>query len=265
MTDAPTHRFFGLNERGGVDYLVADLHGDYRNFLIFLFGIGFDPERDRIFVSGDLVDRGLWSWLVARLLALPCLFSTRGNHDEMAGAHLMGLMRGKALDNHIHHGGQWCADLMADEDPEGRMVIAEALRSLPTAISLMTAKGKVGIVHSDCPSRSWSRFLKYLDDPVRTDEVHREALVDRTRFKERKTTPVNDVRAVFTGHTRVRYPTNLGNVILAETAGWSHNGVYTVLCADTLNHPTHRPRVACGAEFFERHVLGGEPYVLPAI
>ncbi len=42
----------------GNDYVCGDVHGCYDKLQEALDEIGFDPTKDRLFIVGDLVDRG---------------------------------------------------------------------------------------------------------------------------------------------------------------------------------------------------------------
>jgi serine/threonine protein phosphatase 1 len=48
---------FGRNTAGR-DLIVGDIHGCFARLQVALDELGFDPERDRLFSVGDLVDRG---------------------------------------------------------------------------------------------------------------------------------------------------------------------------------------------------------------
>ncbi|EOV9087845.1 metallophosphoesterase [Pseudomonas aeruginosa] len=43
----------------------------------------FSPTHDRLFVVGDLIDRGPGSHRCARFLAQPYVHAVRGNHEDM--------------------------------------------------------------------------------------------------------------------------------------------------------------------------------------
>ena len=72
------------NPRGGRDFVVGDVHGEFDTLEALLAQIEFDRTRDRLFALGDLIDRGPRSldasaWLEDGRIAL----SVRGNHEEL--------------------------------------------------------------------------------------------------------------------------------------------------------------------------------------
>jgi len=71
-----------LNEKGK-DYIVGDLHGNYYLLLEALKKINFDPDKDRLFSVGDLVDRGPNVYECLKLLDEPWFFAVKGNHENM--------------------------------------------------------------------------------------------------------------------------------------------------------------------------------------
>lgn len=90
MTQFPLYRPFvslPANTRGR-DYLVGDLHGTAPLLLEKLHTLGFDFTRDRLFCTGDLVDRGPASLATLALLREPWFFSTLGNHERILLAKL---------------------------------------------------------------------------------------------------------------------------------------------------------------------------------
>lgn len=63
-------------------YVVADIHGDYDRFMECLDAVKFDYENDILIQLGDVVDRGVDSFLVVdKLLKIKNLIAIRGNHD----------------------------------------------------------------------------------------------------------------------------------------------------------------------------------------
>ena len=70
-------------------YCVSDLHGHFDELMTMLEVIEFDPEKDRLFILGDVIDRGpqsaelLW-WLMKEApQSVHCLL---GNHEDMLWA-----------------------------------------------------------------------------------------------------------------------------------------------------------------------------------
>lgn len=67
----------------GDDFVVGDLHGRGQQLLDKLAALGFDPAADRVFCTGDLVDRSEHSFeTLELLLGQPWFHFVRGNHDD---------------------------------------------------------------------------------------------------------------------------------------------------------------------------------------
>ena len=204
---APHLRRFDGN-RAGRDFAVGDVHGYFEALAAGLQAIGFDATRDRLFCTGDLVDRGPQSAQVLDWLARPWFHAVRGNHEAMACAALA-----KADTDwqrfHATHGGAWLHDL----PPALRQRIGATLAALPLAIEVQTAGGPVGIVHADLPSDDWH-------DMCRLDLSEREAshcLWSLERFAHGYTGRVRHARAVVHGHATTPRMRVLGNVHFIDT------------------------------------------------
>lgn len=76
------HCSFSRNDIGR-DFVLGDIHGDLAGLDLTLGMLGFDNRTDRLFCSGDLVDRGRNSYSVLSLVLEPWFFSTLGNHEVM--------------------------------------------------------------------------------------------------------------------------------------------------------------------------------------
>jgi serine/threonine protein phosphatase 1 len=67
----------------GRDFLIGDLHGCYDELMKLLNYVKFDPQFDRLFATGDLIDRGPKSVECLDLLSKPWFFSVLGNHEDL--------------------------------------------------------------------------------------------------------------------------------------------------------------------------------------
>lgn len=211
----------------GRDFAVGDIHGHYSRLQAALNTVAFDPEIDRLFSVGDLVDRGPECRDVLEWLAKPWFYPVRGNHDDYVCR-----FDTCDVDNWVHNGGSWFAGLAWDEQRE----FAAQFRELPIAIEVETTEGLIGIVHADCPFESWDELRRELEAPKsakRLKLVQNSCMWSRTRIQDGATNGVEGLRALVVGHTPLRQPVALGNVHHIDTAGWM-DGHFTLLDLATL-------------------------------
>jgi serine/threonine protein phosphatase 1 len=213
----------------GRDFAVGDIHGHFTVLQAALDAAGFDPSADRLFSVGDLVDRGPECRRVIDWLAKPWFHPVRGNHDDY-------VVRFDTcdMDNWVYNGGSWFAGLAWDEQREFAVQFAE----LPIAIEVETPGGLIGIIHADCPFPSWDQLRQELEAPEsnkRLKLVQNTCMWSRNRIELVETHGVEGLRAMVVGHTPLREPVVLGNVIHIDTAGWRPGeGHFTLLNLATL-------------------------------
>lgn len=115
--DTPRVAFVPLNEKGR-DFIVGDLHGCRVDLEVVLLGAGFNPNRgDRLFSTGDLVDRGPNSLGCLKLLRQPWFFSVLGNHEQM----LVNAATSRSDDDVslcVNNGGSWALGPILNRDPD---------------------------------------------------------------------------------------------------------------------------------------------------
>lgn len=223
----------------GRDFAVGDIHGYFTRLQRALDTLGFDPEKDRLFSAGDLIDRGPDCRDVLEWLAKPWFHAVRGNHDDY-------VVRFDTCDigNWLENGGIWFAGLPLVEQQEYAVQFGE----LPIAIEVETAAGLVGVIHADCPFFSWDLMRLGLEAPESKKKLRRVqnfCMWSRSRMEHRDTTPVEGVRAVVVGHNPLAIPMVLGNVHHIDTAGWRRDGAgyFTLLELSTLR--PHSEPVQC--------------------
>lgn len=224
----------------GRDFIVGDIHGYFTKLQAALNGIGFDPARDRLFSVGDLVDRGPESDQATDWLAKPWFHAVAGNHEDFAIRWPDG---GLSAGTYVANGGGW----NVANPPEEFCRIADAFRALPVAIELETDAGLVGIVHADCPYRSWDTFRRVIAAGGREAE-HATLMAQWSRDRADKMFDgdVSGVRAVVVGHTPMQRMTSLGNVLFIDTGAWLGRE-FTIIEAATLQRAESRELAALWA------------------
>lgn len=210
----------------GRDFVVGDIHGGFSRLMAALENIQFDFNIDRLFSVGDLVDRGPENEEVLNWIGKPWFFPVRGNHDDFAIRYA----KIGELDfaHYSRNGGAWFISLPKDE----QMRIADALETMPHAISVETDAGLVGIVHADIPTGTWAELKAILESDLSRNKMrpYTDYLMwsrDRSDAGNEYTIP--DLHKLIVGHTPSREPRQLGNVIFIDTMGWRENGKFTLV------------------------------------
>ena len=67
----------------GRDFVVGDIHGCFDELTRLLNHVKFDPDNDRVFCTGDLIDRGPKSAESLSLLNKKWFYSCFGNHEDL--------------------------------------------------------------------------------------------------------------------------------------------------------------------------------------
>jgi serine/threonine protein phosphatase 1 len=210
----PVQRF--ERNTAGRDFVVGDIHGYFRKLQTQLDEMGFNPDVDRLFSVGDLVDRGPDSEMFEEWMAKPWFHAVRGNHENMAIDAACGLGRG----DHLVHGGMWLQDM----PPSHRMYVATQLDQLPYAIEVKVGDGKVGIIHADVFGCDWDHTISHLH----LQHYQLQVTWSRERLRAKDDTIVRGVDALYVGHTIVDAPVKLGNTYWIDT-GVTVGGALTIL------------------------------------
>lgn len=211
----------------GRDFAVGDIHGHFTRLQKQLNEIGFEPDRDRLFSVGDLVDRGPENIEVVGMIGNGWFFPVRGNHDDFAIRYrTIGQMD---ENNYRRNGGGWFIDL----DQTAQDTIVSKLTALPLAIEVETDAGQVGIIHADVPWPNWAELADVLQSKQKRDR----AMWSRDRFELRDTSDVDGIDYVVVGHNCHPVVLTLGNVHHIDTGGWlpeEYHGKFTILDLNTM-------------------------------
>lgn len=141
----------------GRDFVVGDVHGHMEQLQTQLDAMGFNPDADRLFFVGDIVDRGPDSDSVVELIDQRTYISILGNHEAML---IAGFEDPDSVDLHQANGGAWFYEL-----PRSRqLAIVELMRDWPWALDVRVGQQRVGLVHADVPNSNWDLVKKLLGD-----------------------------------------------------------------------------------------------------
>ena len=204
---------FEQNTRGR-DYVVGDIHGHFSR-LHSQLDLFFNPETDRLFCVGDLVDRGPESHLAHDWLNKPWFHSVCGNHEQLIiDAHFGDT---DSISCSVMNGGMWFQEL----DRSSQDAVVSSFMDLPLGISVDTPSGLVGIVHADIPYSRWSHFKNGINDK----DVKNYALWSRDRIQGSVSFSIEDLAALYVGHTPVKTGTVLdGNIHYMDNGAWGSRG-----------------------------------------
>lgn len=198
----------------GRDFIAPDIHGHYDAFMTALDRVAFDPEVDRVFAVGDIIDRGPNNLACLSLLRQPWFATVLGNHEQMLVQSLL-LQSQSAWSVWLSNGGSWSVDV----DPNTLLEFARVLRQLPYTLTLVVNNKTIGLCHAQYRLNSWEQRFHA------NEEHQQDWLWGRTRVKLRDSTPVDDIDWVFSGHTIVNQTTKLGNSVFIETGAYLGNPI----------------------------------------
>lgn len=141
----------------GKDYVVGDVHGHLRQLQEQLSELAFDPECDRLFCLGDIVDRGPDSAAMIDLIDQQVYFSILGNHEAMM---IAGFEDPDSAALHAANGGEWFYELPQSEQQK----LVEKVRQWPWAMEITIPQGKAGLIHADVPNSDWHTVIQLLQE-----------------------------------------------------------------------------------------------------
>lgn len=195
----------------GRDFVVSDIHGCYSLLLKKLNEISFDSTKDRLFIIGDLIDRGSQNLECLNLLKKDWVYATMGNHEYM----LLNFLNNQDEDLFILNGGDWVLDVNKNFLNKYKPL----LENLPLLIETTVKDKTVGFVHADI--QNWTTTKKLLLDstkPFHTNYQSAMSLIwSRRRIQNNDMSITPGIDLVFLGHTPQKDIKILGNNIYIDT------------------------------------------------
>ena len=204
----------------GRDLFAGDIHGQAMTFAAAVEMAGFRPDRgDRLFLVGDLIDRGPRSDEMLEWLSRPGVHCVRGNHEQL----LIDAVRSEDLKSDAHelwemNGGQWGYDVPVDR----LRAWYDACIRLPFAIEIEPGPDDEGrepivVVHAETPEGwSWPEYRASLRDPDGKARIH--GMWARERINSATgDTRTEGARWTVHGHTPLREVVRKGNAVWIDT------------------------------------------------
>ena len=163
----------------GKDYIVGDLHGCIDLLERLLDEVQFNPERDRLFSVGDLIDRGPDSLACLQLLTKPWCYAVQGNHESMLLNFFLPYLQNHYLDNlddvndtnFIWNGGDWVEHhfmldqhSMIPEFDQGLLLAAD----LPLMWIIGEGEQRFHVIHAELlkPEFNYTKTQVWLDSDI---------------------------------------------------------------------------------------------------
>ena len=236
----------------GTDFFVGDIHGHFRPLAKQLEIVGFDPSKDRLIATGDLVDRGEDSDVAADWLVQPFFHTVRGNHEDLYlqwrdKRHQRDVQREFEKEIYFRNGGEWVNHL----SEAGHRRLEDLIERIPYFLTVPSADGRmVGVVHAElpdgatwpsvvasAPSETLLETMTWGRNRLRYDRAQARGIeLDGVYpFSDGNVIPGLDV--VVCGHMSVRETYSLGNILYLDTGGWRRGGRFSVMrINDVLEH-----------------------------
>lgn len=180
-----------------MDYCISDIHGYYDLFCRLLDKIKFGGE-DRLYVLGDIIDKGPNSIRLAKLLfSMPNIYCIAGNHEYDFLKYYRSMMR-RTEDY------DWILERLRNYFADGYLLDWETMDQFDFLPFYVETDDFIG-VHAGIPVKD-GKLL-----PI--SQATCEQLVYDRRFKDKDILPQNG-KCVLYGHTPVRYLSGRDEILL---------------------------------------------------
>lgn len=229
--------------RTGRDFYMGDVHGAFNLVKKALKLVNFNPACDRLFVTGDLINRGKHSDLAMHYLSQPWFFSIKGNHEEIFIDNFKnGFKAAKKKDNLQDKDYSWIFNHSAKYAKR----LVEMFKQLPVAFVIDRDGYEDAMVHGNVlQDTKWKPFVKLLaegDKKTIDNTIH-----ERHRYDADDRTGVMGIYRIFLGHTPLDDGTRaLGNCHYIDTGAYlaargNKDHSLTIIDADCMGSDLRGP------------------------
>jgi serine/threonine protein phosphatase 1 len=210
---------YDLAKTLGRCFVVADIHGNYNEFMVCLNQLNFDFSKDTIFSLGDIVDRGSDNVKSMSLIHEPWFKLIKGNHEAM--------IQESFFENAWGNGTAWASQIYHTEGHPDKLAFQkfkDALESVPYIFDIRLKDQRWLGVHAELPHMcmnkndcSYEALMEDADVRYFTSIWPRESNVlwGRSHYQ------YNDVYCeadwIFHGHTIFSKPLVRGNRLYMDT------------------------------------------------
>lgn len=185
-----------------MEYCISDIHGHYELFCRLMDKIKFGGG-DRLFVLGDILDKGSDGVRLAKLLfSMPNATCIAGNHEYDFVKHYRALMA-EAQDYDT------VLDKLRNRFEDGRLLDWETVDAIDSLPFYAEGQNFIG-VHAGVPIIDGKA--------LHPSKATSEQLVYDRRFKDEDVLP-EESKCVLFGHTPVRYLTNRDEIVFYPRKG----------------------------------------------
>jgi serine/threonine protein phosphatase 1 len=206
----------------GRDWVCGDLHGRFEVLMEALDDVSFNPDEDRLFLLGDLIDRGPQSReLLSWALHTDNVRSVVGNHELV---FVGGAGQAEHRRKHRAIGGRWADEI---DYSQYRVLSTGCANSFPLSMTLECETGTLGLVHAQTPVDDW----RELTAAPYSDQLAIDCTWPWTRATGPEKT-VTGVTAVVSGHIGTKDIVIQANQIWIDTLAAS--GKLTLMTAEDL-------------------------------
>jgi serine/threonine protein phosphatase 1 len=197
----PLHKLIPLNSTGR-DFFIGDIHGEYNLLIKLLKKVDFDPNIDRLFSTGDVIDRGPDSYKCLLETQEKWFYPILGNHEKLLIDTSLGSYYWKSV--WFENGGQWWQELSEQEKNRAVTIIHD---NYALTMTIETDIGNIGIVHAEYPFKVWPLSR---EQPISTAQMS-DMLTGQNIFKKRIHKTVKNITLIISGHSESNEAITLGN------------------------------------------------------